>query len=62
MNPADAYAAQVDAVHAQRTRIYDEEQNGDLWADQAPRFALDPRRVLMRTWKPWQVTSSRMMS
>ncbi len=46
MNPADAYAAQVDAVHAQRTRIYDEEQNGDLWADQAPRFALDPRRVV----------------
>ena len=46
MNSADAYAARVDAVHAQRARIYGEQQNGDPWGDQAPRFALDPRRVV----------------
>ena len=45
MNPADAYAAQVDAVEGQRARIYGEQQNVDSWGDQAHRFALDPHRV-----------------
>ncbi len=46
MNPADAYAARVDAVLAQRVRIYGEGQKVDPWGEQAPRFALDPHRVL----------------
>lgn len=46
MNPADAYAARVDAVLAQRVRIYGEGQKVDPWGEQASRFALDPHRVL----------------
>ena len=46
MKAPNVYAAQVDAVHAQRTRIYGERQNSDLWGDQANRFALDPHRVI----------------
>lgn len=46
MNPADAYAARVDAVLAQRSRIYGEGQKADPWGEQAHRFALDPHRVI----------------
>ncbi len=46
MNPANAYAVRVDAVLAQRVRIYGEGQKVDPWGEQAPRFALDPHRVL----------------
>ena len=46
MNVSDDYAARVDAVHAQRTRIQGEQVDGDSWGDQANRFALDPRRVV----------------
>ena len=46
MRAADVYAAQVDAVRAQRARIYGGQPNGDPWGDQANRFALDPHRVL----------------
>ena len=46
LNAANVYAAQIDAVHAQRARIYGEQQNSDLWGEQANRFALDPHRVI----------------
>ena len=46
MRAADIYAAQVDAVRAQRARIFGGQPNGDPWGDQANRFALDPHRVL----------------
>ncbi len=45
MNPAEDYAARVDAVQAQEARIYGETQNGDSWGEHAHRFALDPHRV-----------------
>ena len=46
MKATDVYAAQVEAVRAQRARIYGEQQDGDPWGDQANRFALDPHRVM----------------
>ena len=36
----------VDAVQAQRARIYGDPPSADPWGEQAHRFALDPRRVV----------------
>jgi len=46
MKAANVYAAQLDAVHAQRARIFGGQQQGDHWGDQANRFALNPHRVI----------------
>ena len=46
MKVANIYATQIDAVHAQRTRIYGGQQGGDPWGDQADRFSLNPYRVI----------------
>ena len=47
MDAAEAYADQVDAVRAQRTRLHEGEHQGDHWVGAAARrFRYDPRRHL----------------
>lgn len=47
MTAAEAYAARIDAVNAQRTRLLGPEQPGVRWGPEtAQRFSYDPRRGL----------------
>ena len=47
MKAAEIYAAHVDAVSEQRTRLHGEQPAGDSWGGaMASRFRYDPRRVL----------------
>lgn len=43
---ADAYAARVDAVNAQRARIHGERHTGARWERLAANFRMDPHRAL----------------
>lgn len=47
MTAADAYAARIDAVNAQRARLRSEEPSGDRWSGALARqFRMDPYREL----------------
>ncbi len=46
MNAAESYAARIDAITEQRTRLVGEDDPGDRWSAAARRFRMDPRREL----------------
>jgi SAM-dependent methyltransferase len=45
MTPAEAYAAQIDAVNAQQARLQAGSGEGGLWERMARQFRMDPRRA-----------------